>query len=121
MSQEELAESAMINLKTIQHIENNQIEPHGKTLNLISEVLGINAEDILDHGKKADKNYLTIFHLTVLTFLAISFGNIIIPLIMWMNKKDKITIDNSTQEKFIVLIHRFRKAEKRSIYFKSQC
>jgi transcriptional regulator with XRE-family HTH domain len=55
LSQEELAESAMINLKTIQHIENNQIEPHGKTLNLISEVLGINAEDILDHGKKPIK------------------------------------------------------------------
>jgi transcriptional regulator with XRE-family HTH domain len=55
LSQEELAESAMINLKTIQHIENNQSEPHGKTLNLISEVLGINAEDILDHGKKPIK------------------------------------------------------------------
>jgi len=90
LSQEELAESAMISLRTIQRIENNQSEPHGKTLNLICEVLGINAEDILDYGKNADKNYLTIFHLTVLSFLAIPLGNIIIPLIMWMNKKDKI-------------------------------
>ncbi|RSK41660.1 helix-turn-helix domain-containing protein [Mangrovimonas spongiae] len=89
-SQEELAESAKVNLRTIQRIENNESEPRGKTLNLICEVLEINAEDVLDYGKQTDKTYLTIFHLTVLTFLAIPVGNIIIPLIMWMNKKDKI-------------------------------
>lgn len=90
LSQEELAESAKVNLRTIQRIENDESEPRGKTLNLICEVLDINAEDILDYGKQTDKNYMTIFHLTVLTFLAIPVGNIIIPLIMWMNKKDKI-------------------------------
>lgn len=90
LSQEELAESAKVNLRTIQRIENNKSEPHGKTLNLICEVLDINAENILDYGKQTDKTYLTIFHLTVLSFLAIPIGNIIIPLVMWMNKKDKI-------------------------------
>jgi len=90
LSQEELADSAKVNLRTIQRIENNESEPHGKTLNLICDVLDINTEDILDYGKKIDKNYLAIFHLTVLSFLAIPTGNIIIPLIMWMNKKDKI-------------------------------
>lgn len=90
LSQEELAESAKVNLRTIQRIENNESEPRGKTLNLICKVLDINAEDILDYGKQTDKAYLTIFHLTVLTFLAIPVGNIIIPLIMWINKKDKI-------------------------------
>lgn len=90
LSQEELAESAKVNLRTIQRIENNESEPRGKTLNLICEVLDINVEDILDYGKQTDKTYLTIFHLTVLTFLAIPIGNIIIPLIMWMNKRDKI-------------------------------
>lgn len=90
LSQEELSESAKVNLRTIQRIENNESEPRGKTLNLICEVLDINVEEILDYGKQTDKSYLTIFHLTVLTFLAIPVGNIIIPLIMWMNKKDKI-------------------------------
>lgn len=90
LSQEELAELAKVNLRTIQRIENDESEPRGKTLNLICEVLDINTEDILDYGKQTDKAYLTIFHLTVLTFLAIPVGNIIIPLIMWMNKKDKI-------------------------------
>lgn len=90
LSQEELAESAKVNLRTIQRIENNESEPRGKTLNLICEALGINVEDILDFGKRTDKSYLTIFHLTALTFLAIPVGNIIIPLIMWINKKDEI-------------------------------
>ena len=85
-----MAESAKVNLRTIQRIENNESEPRGKTLNLICEVLNINAEDILDYGKKADKSYLIIFHLSVITFLAIPVGNIILPLILWMNKKDKI-------------------------------
>ena len=90
LSQEELAESAKVNLRTIQRIENNESEPRGKTLNLICDVLQINAEDILDYGKQPDKSYLTIFHLSVIVFLAIPVGNIIVPLILWMNKKDKI-------------------------------
>ena len=90
LSQEELAESAKVNLRTIQRIENNESEPRGKTLNLICDVLDINAEDILDYGKRPDKSYLTIFHLSVIVFLAIPVGNIIVPLILWMNKKDKI-------------------------------
>jgi transcriptional regulator with XRE-family HTH domain len=90
LSQEELAESAKVNLRTIQRIENNESEPRGKTLNLICDVLDINAEDILDYGKQPDKSYLTIFHLSVIVFLAIPVGNIIVPLILWMNKKDKI-------------------------------
>ena len=90
LSQEELAESAKVNLRTIQRIENSESEPRGKTLNLICEVLDINAEAILDYGKQPDKGYLTIFHLSVIVFLAIPVGNIIVPLILWMNKKDKI-------------------------------
>ena len=90
LSQEELAESAKVNLRTIQRIENNENEPRGKTLNLICEVLNINTEDILDYGKQEDKNYLMIFHLSVIVFLAIPVGNIIVPLILWMNKKDRI-------------------------------
>jgi len=90
LSQEELAESANVNLRTVQRIENNESEPRGKTLNLICEVLDINAEDILDYGKQADKSYLIFFQLSVIAFLAIPVGNIILPLILWLTKKDKI-------------------------------
>lgn len=90
LSQEELALSAKVNLRTIQRIENNESEPRGKTMNLICKVLELNVEDILDFGKQIDKSYLIIFHLSVITFLAIPVGNIILPMILWMTKKDKI-------------------------------
>lgn len=90
LSQEQLAATASVNLRTIQRIENDESEPRGKTLNLICEVLDINAEDILDYGKNTDKNYLIYFHLSVLSGLVIPTGNIIIPLVLWLNKKEKI-------------------------------
>lgn len=89
-SQEDLADFAKVNVRTIQRLENNQNQPHPKTLNLICQALDINAEDIIDYGKKEDQNYLVIFNLTVLSFIIIPLGNIIIPLILWMTKKDKI-------------------------------
>ncbi|WNH11717.1 helix-turn-helix domain-containing protein [Thalassobellus suaedae] len=90
LSQEELAEAAKVNLRTIQRIENNENEPRGKTLHLICEVLDLNTEDLLDYGKKTDNSYLIYLHLSVITFLIIPLGNIIIPFILWMTKKDKI-------------------------------
>ncbi len=90
LSQEELAESAKINLRTIQRIENNENEPRGKTLHLICEALEMKSEDLFQNQKYEDKTYLTIFHLAVLTFVVIPLGNIIIPLVMWVNKKDSI-------------------------------
>lgn len=90
LSQEELADLAKINLRTIQRIETNQNEPRGKTLNLICDALEINAEDLLDYGKQYDKSYIIYFHLSVLSFLAIPIGNIILPLILWLTKKDKL-------------------------------
>ncbi|MFS4483297.1 DUF4870 domain-containing protein [Hyunsoonleella sp. 2307UL5-6] len=90
LSQEELAESAKINLRTIQRIENYESEPRGKTLNLICQVLDLNTEDILDYGKKTDRSYLAYFHLSVLFGLIIPTGNIVLPFILWVTKKDKI-------------------------------
>ncbi|MFN2261775.1 MAG: DUF4870 domain-containing protein, partial [Psychroflexus sp.] len=89
-SQEELAEVSKVSLRTIQRIENNQNEPRGKTLSLLCEVLEINTEDLLDYGKQTDASFLVFFHLSVLTFLMIPLGNIILPLILWLTKKDKI-------------------------------
>lgn len=90
LSQEELAESASINLRTIQRIENNENEPRGNTLNQICKVLDVNAEEILDYGKQTDNGYLFFFHLSVLSFLVIPLGNIILPMILWETKKDKV-------------------------------
>lgn len=90
LSQEELADLSSVNLRTIQRIENNESEPRGKTLSLICDVLHVNIEELLDYGKQPDNSYLILFHLSVLSFIVIPLGNIIIPMILWTNKKDKI-------------------------------
>lgn len=46
LTQEELAEQSQVNLRTIQRIENNESTPRGKTLQLISEALQIDLQDL---------------------------------------------------------------------------
>jgi|SRR5690554_5155896 len=90
LSQEELSENSKVSLRTIQRIEKDETDPRGATLKAVCEALQINIEDILDYGKHEDKTYLIFLHLSVLVFWVIPFGNIILPLILWLNKKDKI-------------------------------
>jgi uncharacterized Tic20 family protein len=77
-------------LRTLQRIEKGETIPRGNTLKMICSVLEINMEDILDYGKTEDNKYIRYFHLSVLTFIFIPLGNIIIPLILWLTKRDKI-------------------------------
>ena len=90
MSQEELATDSQVSLRTIQRIENNENEPRGKTMQLICETLDINIEELLDYGKHEDHQFLMFFHFSVLAGVFIPIGNILLPLILWMTKKDKI-------------------------------
>ena len=90
LSQEELSENSKVSLRTIQRIEKDETDPRGATLKAVCDALQINIEDILDYGKHEDKTYLIFLHLSVLVFCVIPFGNIILPLILWLNKRDKI-------------------------------
>lgn len=90
ISQEELAECSQVSLRTIQRIENDENEPRGKTMQLICESLDIDIEEILDYNKSEDHQFLMFFHLSVLAGIFIPIGNIILPLVLWLTKKDKI-------------------------------
>lgn len=91
LTQEELSELSKINLRTLQRIEKGDSAPHSYTLQKLCQVLEIKIEDILDYGKVEDVKFLQFFHLSVLTFIVIPLGNIILPMILWMTKRDKIT------------------------------
>lgn len=82
LSQEELSTLAKINLRTLQRIEKDETEPQGNTVKRICNILEVNIEDILDYGRKEDNNFLILFHLSVLSFLIIPLGNIILPTIL---------------------------------------
>ncbi len=89
-SQEELADKSKLNLRTIQRIENEETEPRGKTLQLICLALGTTTEELLEYGAKSDKSFMIYYHLAVLAGMAFPLGNLILPFILWVTKKDII-------------------------------
>ena len=60
ISQEELAELAKVNLRTIQRIEKGEVQPHLQTVKLLAAGLGIEVDDliVLDNPKE-EMNFLT--------------------------------------------------------------
>ena len=90
MSQEELSDLSKINLRTLQRIEKDENQPSGNTLRLICETLQINIEEIINYGKIEDNSYLVFLHLSIISNVIIPLGNIIFPLILWLNKRESI-------------------------------
>ncbi|MDR2948635.1 MAG: helix-turn-helix domain-containing protein [Prevotella sp.] len=102
LTQDEVAERANVNLRTVQRIESGETDPRGYTLSSICKVLEVNIEDILDYGKTEDKSFFVYLHLSVLAGCIIPLGDIIIPLILWLTKRDKI-VDLNFQAKNLLL------------------
>ena len=91
LTQEKLSDLSKINLRTLQRIEKGTSEPRRDTLNNLCQVLEVNMEDILDYGKTEDLMFLKYFHLSVLACLFFPLGSVILPLILWLTKRDKVT------------------------------
>jgi transcriptional regulator with XRE-family HTH domain len=92
-SQEQLSEESKLSIRTIQRIEKGASIPRGDTLVKLSNALGVTPDAILDWTKIEDKGYLTLLNLSALAsvFFQPLLG-IIIPLTMWILKKDKINL-----------------------------
>ena len=90
LSQDELAGQANINIRTLQRIEKGETEPRGHTLNVLCQVLDLRPEDILDYGREEDRQFRIILHLSVLAFLLLPLGNLLLPLLLWLTKGKKV-------------------------------
>jgi transcriptional regulator with XRE-family HTH domain len=90
LSQEALSDLAQINLRTLQRIEKGETDPLGNTLKKLCQALGINMEDILDYGKTEDPKFMLLFYVSVMSFIIVPLGNLIVPMILWITKRDKI-------------------------------
>jgi len=89
-SQEELAEKTGLSLRTIQRIENGETEPRGDSLKRLAMTFGVSPDEIIDWQIIEDKNVLTLMNLSQLGFLAFPLLGIIIPLTIWILKKEKV-------------------------------
>lgn len=89
-SQEMLSEESSLSLRTIQRIENNETVPRGDTLKRLAIALDTSPDEIIDWKIQEDQNYLRLMSLSALWFLLFPLLGIIVPLIMWIQKKDKL-------------------------------
>ena len=92
MTQEELAAKTDISVRTIQRIENDEVDPRSYTLQTIANVLGIDYEELIKNLKKEEEHekddqgriWLPLLHLSGLFILVFP------PIIIWVWKKDKV-------------------------------
>ncbi|GGK46512.1 MULTISPECIES: helix-turn-helix domain-containing protein [Flavobacteriaceae] len=100
-SQEQLSEESKLSLRTIQRIEKGESIPRGDTLIKLTQALGVTPDDLLEWTDIEDKGYLTLLNLSSLSVLIQPILGIIIPLVMWILKKEKIKLVDDTGKKLI--------------------
>src|SRR5262245_44055056 len=91
ITQEDLAARTDISVRTIQRIENGEVDPRAYTLQSIAEALEVdfavlvNSEPVLEAtDKKEDSKWLPLLHLSGLLLL------IIPPILIWIWKRDEV-------------------------------
>ena len=90
LSQEKLSDEAKINLRTLQRIEKGETNPHGDTILRISKALNIPIEELMNYGAEENTAYIKSMHFSALIFLFFPTGNILLPLILWLTRKNEI-------------------------------
>ena len=90
ISQEVLAENSGLSLRTVQRIENGETQPTGDSIKRLSSALNVTPNELIDWQIIEDNNILLLLNLSQLGFIAFPLLGILIPLIIWTSKKDKI-------------------------------
>jgi transcriptional regulator with XRE-family HTH domain len=91
MTQEELADKTEVSARTIQRIENGDVDPRAYTLQMIAKALDVDFSLFVENElkekqepqKKDNNNWLALIHLSGIIPL------IFPTLVLWNNKKDK--------------------------------
>lgn len=89
-SQEELADKTGLSLRTVQRIENGETEPRGDSLKRLAMAFQVTPDEIMDWTVQEDKGFLISLNLSALSYLSFPLLGILVPLIIWISKKDKI-------------------------------
>ena len=100
-SQEQLSEESKLSLRTIQRIEKGESIPRGDTLIKLTQALGVTPDDLLEWTNIEDKGYLTLLNLSAISILIHPLLGIIIPLVMWILKREKIKFVDDTGRQLI--------------------
>lgn len=100
-SQEQLSEESKLSLRTIQRIEKGESVPRGDSLVKLTQALGVTPDALLEWTDIEDKGYLTLLNLSAISILIQPILGLIIPLVMWILKREKIKLVDDTGKKLI--------------------
>jgi transcriptional regulator with XRE-family HTH domain len=89
-SQESLAEACSVSLRTIQRIECGATIPRGFTLSHLAAALHVGPDELVDWSKQEDLGQLQLLNLSALSLLINPFLGVIMPLVLWISKREKI-------------------------------
>ncbi|WP_297335553.1 helix-turn-helix domain-containing protein [Algoriphagus sp.] len=89
-SQEELAGQAGVSLRTVQRFENGETTPRGDTIKRLFQIFGKSPEEVLDWSHEENKGFLYTLVLSGLLFLFSPLLGLVIPLVLWLNRRNKI-------------------------------
>lgn len=95
LTQDQLADEAGVNIRTIQRIEAGETEPRGYTLSAICKALDLNIEQVYvesENSETMSKNQKIslLLHASVMAGLIIPLGDMITPAIVWGTNKRKV-------------------------------
>ena len=90
LSQEQLADQAQLSLRTIQRLETGETEPRGDTLKRLAQALDVAPDDLIDWALIEDKSFILTLNALALGGLVFPLLGVLLPLILWIMKKDKI-------------------------------
>src|SRR5688500_7885729 len=96
VTQETLAEVTGLNVRTIQRIESGEVDPRLYTLKSIADALDVNLEELLPEPTQHELNQIAVLHITPAGFFLFPVvGNVLLPFIFWMLKREEINGINS--------------------------
>ncbi|MCX2681733.1 serine hydrolase [Galbibacter sp. EGI 63066] len=91
-SQEELSQRTNVTVRTIQRIEKAEVNPHLNTIKLLAAALDIEVNELLplDNPKEETikKKWLLLLHATPLLGIFIPLCNVLLPLFLWIHKRE---------------------------------
>ena len=100
-SQEELAERSGLSPRTVQRIENGETEPRGDSLARLAAALDVTVDDLADWYPLEDNRSVMAMNMSAIAFLLNPVLGIVVPLIIWLFKKDKIKGTNYAAMKLL--------------------
>ncbi len=90
LTQKDLADLASVELGVVKQMESGKIKLNSHTFRRICHALGVQVEELFELQKRENNNYIVMMYLSILTFIVFPFGNISLPLILWINRKNRI-------------------------------